>query len=69
MRELIILFFVLLFCSLGYSQGTNEQLEGKVTYLTSRNVYVRFDHTQEMEVGDTLQWQVNNELLNHDLRI
>lgn len=62
MRKLTAFLIMFLFCSLGYSQGTTELLEGKVTYLTSRNVYIRFDDTRQIEVGDTLQWKVNGQL-------
>ncbi len=63
MRQLICLVLVLLCASTSYGQGNAEVLEGKVTFTTSRNVYVKFDHTERITVGDTLRWSVDGVLM------
>ena len=47
-------------CSLNYGQETQVSLNGKVTFITSKNVYVKFDNTTMIKVGDTLR-TVDNE--------
>jgi hypothetical protein len=53
--KIILPLFVLLF--LGFSlqgQTPGETLEGSVSYKTSQNVYVKFQSTESILVGDTL---------------
>ncbi len=50
------------------SQKDNSILTGKVTFITSTNVYVRFDNTQNIAIGDTL-WQSRNGKLTPVLRV
>lgn len=38
-----------------------EQMKGTVSFITSQNVYVRFENAQEIKVGDTLKLQQGNE--------
>lgn len=55
--------FVLLFLVLSvatYGQTSPEVLNGKVSYISSQNVYVKFDNTEGIQVGDTL-FTVKNE--------
>jgi len=49
---LIILFFFLGISA--YSQISPEILNGKVSFISSQNVYVKFDNTDGILVGDTL---------------
>ncbi|GAA4946121.1 hypothetical protein GCM10023314_19260 [Algibacter agarivorans] len=42
-------------CSLIYGQETKVPLKGKITFITSKNVYVKFDNTAMIKVGDTLK--------------
>jgi hypothetical protein len=37
------------------AQDTNHTLIGKVTFVTSKNAYVKFDNTSVINIGDTLQ--------------
>lgn len=50
LRDLTILFFSLL-CSIGSAQ---ELLRGEVTFVTANNVYVHFENTNNIAIGDTL---------------
>ena len=50
-----IVFFVLLLLPLaGKGQDTLRIHEGKVSFVTSKNVYVKFDNTKGIQIGDTL---------------
>jgi len=53
MKTALILFF-LLFNIVVYSQTPPEMLNGKVSFITSQNVYVKFDNTEGILIGDTL---------------
>ncbi len=48
----ILLFLILAFQ--GFSQNTEKLLQGKVTFVTSTNAYVKFDDTEQIKIGDTL---------------
>ena len=55
MTQLKIFFSVLMvICAGQYSIGQELEKTGKVTFTTSKNVYVRFDNTEQMTIGDTL---------------
>ncbi len=51
-----LIFFVLFvgICSTVFGQNKEQQLNGKVSFVTSKNVYVKFDNTKNISVGDTL---------------
>lgn len=50
-----LLIFILFFLSiLAYGQTTPDFLNGNVSYISSQNVYVKFDNTTGINVGDTL---------------
>lgn len=49
----IILFCVTSFC--GFSQERETTLEGSVSFVTANNIYVRFDSTEAISIGDTLK--------------
>ncbi|MFK7906111.1 MAG: hypothetical protein AB8B69_13350 [Chitinophagales bacterium] len=52
----IFFLFAGLFLTSGlFAQGEMKQLSGRVSFLTSNNIYVKFDDTQEIAVGDTLE--------------
>lgn len=50
--------FVILFCFVlgltSFSQDASIELEGEVSYVTSQSIYVRFNSTENLMVGDTL---------------
>jgi hypothetical protein len=51
-------FFILFFgtiCTIVYGQDETQILQGKVTFVTSKNIYVKFESTKMIKVGDTLQ--------------
>lgn len=54
-----ILFFVLT-ASVAYAQNS-RLVEGTVTYVTSRSVYVRFENTQSLTPKDTILVMINNQ--------
>jgi hypothetical protein len=62
MKKLLCLLVLVLAVSTVYGQGKAQLIEGKVTFTTSRNVYVRFDNTENINVGDTLRWAVDGVL-------
>ena len=37
-----------------YGQETSPALKGKVSFITSKNIYVKFDDTKQISIGDTL---------------
>lgn len=41
-------------CCTVNGQDKAQIIEGKVTFVTSKNVYVKFDDTQKIKIGDTL---------------
>ena len=50
-----LLFVLLYFLSFTvYSQTSPEVLNGKVSFITTQNVYVKFENTEGIQVGDTL---------------
>jgi len=52
-RTLLVVLLVCLAVSVQAQQKRTE-FTGKVTYLTSQNIYVRFDGTNDLLVGDTI---------------
>lgn len=51
-------FIILLFCIIGcsvFGQDNSQVLHGKVTFITSKNVYVKFDATNMIKIGDTIK--------------
>jgi len=59
---LLIILFSLPLLNL-IAQTDNEPLEGTVSYVTTQNVYVRFESTQTISEGDTLFLKENGKLL------
>ena len=58
-------FFVLFICLVinTFGQTTNVILKGSISYITSQNVYVKFEHTEGIQIGDTLFIARNNVLI------
>lgn len=42
-----------------YGQDNSVQIKGEVTYLTSQNIYVKFESTEKINIGDTLRLSGN----------
>lgn len=57
---LIFIVFLGLFCPKIFGQEHNGVLKGKVTFITSQNVYVKFENTENIQIGDTLKIASNN---------
>jgi len=55
-----ILFFL---CFTVYSQTSTEELNGNVSFISSQNVYVKFENTEGILIGDTLFLPQNNILI------
>ena len=53
MKTALIIIFLLINIAV-YSQTSPEILNGKVSFITSQNIYVKFDNTEGILVGDTL---------------
>lgn len=49
-----------MFCQKSFGQEHNGVLKGKVTFVTSQNVYVKFESTENIQIGDTLKIASNN---------
>jgi len=52
-KYIIILFFTIV-SSLTYGQDNDVVIEGKVSFVTSKNIYVKFENTSDINIGDTL---------------
>ena len=63
-RCLHILFFFLTGTSI-FCQNKDQLVMGKVSFITSNNIYVKFESTEHISVGDTLKFmnQINPCLL------
>jgi len=61
--RLLILSFVCLFSLSTFGQGSTSIVKGAVSYLSGQNVYVKFESTSGLQVGDTLFIARNNILL------
>ena len=51
-----LISFFLITCSNIYGQEKDQLINGKVSFVTSKNVYVKFDDTKHIKVGDTLKF-------------
>ncbi|HEY3388135.1 MAG TPA: hypothetical protein VGK38_01080, partial [Prolixibacteraceae bacterium] len=60
-----VVFFLLFMCiSMNiFGQTSEVVLKGTISYITSQNVYVKFDNTEGIHVGDTLFIARNNVLI------
>jgi len=54
MRILFIICIVLTFSGLVISQEDTNNFYGEVSYVTSKNIYVKFNSTSSLSIGDTL---------------
>ncbi len=63
MKQISYIVFFILFAFFGKAQETTVIVEGKVSYVSSRNVYVKFVTTKNIEIGDTLFLKRNDQLV------
>ncbi|MBZ0198436.1 MAG: hypothetical protein K8H86_01105, partial [Ignavibacteriaceae bacterium] len=57
-----IFLFILFYSVIIFGQAGRVERKGTVTYLSSQNVYVKFDNTEGITPGDTLFVKQNNKL-------
>lgn len=50
----VLILIALILTSVVYAQETEQTMYGTVSFVTSKNVYVKFDDTEKIKVGDTL---------------
>lgn len=60
MKSTLLVFIFLTLCIMTYGQGTSGDVTGKITYISSQNVYVKFETTEGIHIGDTL-YVIKNE--------
>ncbi len=63
MKKRIIILFLFIAVSILYSQQNKIVVEGKISYLSSQNIYVKFTSTTGIKIGDTLFAKSKNELV------
>ena len=51
----LILILVILFWSNIFGQDTSSIIKGKVTFVTATNIYIQFESTKNIKIGDSLQ--------------
>jgi hypothetical protein len=56
-----VIFFFIFICNLDV-QG-QDMLEGRISYISSQNVYVRFESTAGISIGDTLYLAENGKMI------
>jgi hypothetical protein len=54
MKKVLIGIFILASCLNAFAQKNVEVIQGKVSFISSQNVYVKFQSTTGLAVGDTL---------------
>ena len=55
-HKFIFISFFTFTCFCIYGQEKDQLLNGKVSFVTSKNVYVKFDNTKHINIGDTLKF-------------
>lgn len=53
-RKLVFILIGTIISSSLYGQETRPVIKGKVSFVTSKNIYVKFDDTKPINIGDTL---------------
>lgn len=61
MRILILLIILFIRITV-YGQENDQRLEGKISFKNSKNVYVRFESTNGINIGDTLYTEISGNL-------
>jgi hypothetical protein len=60
MRKVFLSLLIICIAGIISAQTNNKLLNGKVSYVSSQNVYVKFESTNTIQVGDTLFLQKDN---------
>jgi hypothetical protein len=58
-KYILLLVFTIINYSI-YGQDTSLTLKGTVTFVTSKNIYVTFDNTEKIKIGDSLKISTQN---------
>ncbi|MGQ8335029.1 hypothetical protein ACUNWD_00645 [Sunxiuqinia sp. A32] len=54
MKKIVFTLILIVLVGFGFAQTGKEKVTGKVSYLTAQNIYVRFDGTNNVQEGDTI---------------
>ena len=54
--KFIFISFIIITCSNIFGQEKDQLINGKVSFVTSKNIYVKFDDTKNINIGDTLKF-------------
>src|SRR5664280_1551913 len=57
MRKLTLLLLICL-STIAFGQKNLKQIKGSITFRSSQNVYVSFDQTEGIQIGDTLYSEI-----------
>ena len=64
MTNKLIKIFLAFFAVLSFAQQSDEKIiTGTVSYISSQNIYVKFESTEGIEIGDTLFFQNNSNII------
>lgn len=63
MKQLLLLIGFLFCINIFFGQEESEYIEGKISYITSQSVYVKFSTTEHVSIGDTLLIKIENNFI------
>ena len=63
MKNLIIIFLIVCWVVNIKAQRNGLTVTGKISYISSQNVYVKFESTKDLKAGDTLYIKEKNDLI------
>ncbi len=63
MKICFLILIILLQFSLLAKEEMAKILEGNVSYISSQNIYVKFENTDGIEIGDTLFFKEKNSFI------
>lgn len=55
-KRYILILFITISVSKSYGQDNHQLIIGKVSFVTSKNVYVKFMDTEDIQIGDSLRF-------------
>ena len=62
MKKLIVILFISLFVQNTNAQNKLKEIEGKISYMSSQNIYAKFESTEGISIGDTLFIRIDGTL-------
>jgi hypothetical protein len=54
--KFVFISFIIITCSNIFGQEKDQLINGKVSFVTSKNIYVKFNDTKNINIGDTLKF-------------